>query len=224
MKKSRIWALAALAAMLATWGVPTLNAQSTDTPNIVKLNPLAIANGYFPIAYERVLFSRLGVEVGAGPTYRDFLYHFIYDAATDDKKHGEFHTASGGLGVYGALRLYVSKEKSAPEGMFLAAQFQYRSHEWDQNYTGEFNPLLEEFVISKKNSRHISDLAVLLGWQAPIATNFLAEFSFGVGLRYRSIDRVKVVRNTAGYDEFRDDKPGNTTIAIPVNLKIGYAF
>jgi hypothetical protein len=204
----------------------TATAQSTSTPNLVKVNPLALANGYFPVAYERILMDRLGVEVGFGPTYRDFLYHFLYDAATKDERHGEFSQAYFGVGAYGALRLYLAKGKTAPEGLFLAAQFQYRTHSFDQAYTGRFNPLEPERDLTRdrKTRRSISDLALLLGWQAPLAGSLFTEFNFGLGLRYRSVDRVKVERNLAGIDEFRDDKPGNTTASVILNLKLGYAF
>ncbi len=200
--------------------------QGTSTPNVVKLNPLAIANGYFPVAYERILMERLGVEVGLGPTYRDFLYHFLYDAATKDEQHGEFSHAYFGMGAYGALRLYLSKAQAAPEGMFLAAQFQYRSHSFDQAYTGRFNPqdISREQTLDRKTRRSISDLALLLGWQKPLAGPLYTEFNFGLGLRYRSVDRVKVERTIQEFDEFRDNKPSNTTGSIILNLKLGYAF
>jgi hypothetical protein len=197
--------------------------RTSDAPvNLIKFNPYMILHGYLPLSYERLLFSRLGVELGGGPTTKDFVYHAFQeiDEGIDTNK-GEFAEAEMGYGLFGALRLYLSDgREKPPAGAFLAMQLQHRYHEWIQNYDLQVNSSRGR-LISRANSRQLTDFVFLAGYQGVFAGGLAVEINGGLGIRNRVVERYRVDFSEIALEE---DRPSKATLVFPINIKIGYAF
>ena len=197
--------------------------RESDAPvNLIKFNPYMILHGYLPLSYERLLFGRLGVEVGGGPTTKDFFYHAFQeiDGGIETEK-GEFAEAKMGYGLFGALRLYLSDGRDEPPaGGFLAMQVQHRVHEWTQNYDLQLNSSRGQ-ILTREQSRAITDFLFLAGYQGVFESGLTVEVNGGLGIRNRVVERYRVDYSE---NELIDDSPGKATIVFPLNIKVGYAF
>lgn len=94
--------------LLVVWGslislTVFSQSDSGSKPNIVKFNPLGLLFGSGNLAYERALNAKSSVVVA--PSF-GFL------------KSGDFKYSTYGLGL--EYRFYLSKTKSAPEGIYAA--------------------------------------------------------------------------------------------------------
>ncbi len=198
-------------------------AADSDRPhNLIKFNPYMILHGYLPLAYERLLLGRLGVELGGGPTTKDFFYHVFWDMDGGlDSNKGEFAEAKLGYGLHGALRLYLSQGRDGPPaGAFLAMQLQHRVHRWTQNYDLQLTNT-QGRLISRENSRELTDFVFLAGYQAIFIGGLVVECNGGLGVRNRVVERYRVDFSETTLVE---DRPGKATLVFPVNVKVGYAF
>ncbi len=85
------------------------NAQ-TELPNVIKINPIALAFGNFNLAYQRGLSDATALQIGANYWYRIF---------------GE---EVSGVGIRGAYHFFITnKVKPAPEGFYIGPQLSYNS-------------------------------------------------------------------------------------------------
>lgn len=189
--------------------------------NAVKVNLVMLMHGYGAIGFERLFFERLGVEVGGGPTRKDFLYFSeLMPLITgvdegDDVDYGQFKTAKTGFGGYGSLRLYLGDMRSLePTGAYLALQAQHRQYQWTQQFSGDNY----EFIVDQE--RKLTEALLLFGVQDIWDNNMVFEFNLGVGSRNESYNRKRLIDNAT----LVDYPPASSVIAYAFNLKIGYAF
>lgn len=189
--------------------------------NAVKVNLVMLMHGYAAIGFERLFFERLGVEVGGGPTRKDFLYFSefmplitgVYEG--DDVDYGQFKAAKTGFGGYGTLKLYLGDMRSLePTGPYLALQAQHRQYQWTQQFSGDNY----EYIVDQE--RKLTDALLLFGIQDIWDDNMVFEINLGVGFRNESYNRKRLIDNAS----LVDYPPPSSAIAYAFNLKIGYAF
>lgn len=93
--------------------------------NLVKWNYSVTTRGVFLMNYEFVMTERLTCEVGAGLTYRDFIYE-----ATQNSMLLEYRNPNVNFAVEGGFRLYPKKHIQF-EGIYLSPVVSFRKYSFD---------------------------------------------------------------------------------------------
>jgi len=81
-----------------------------ELPNVIKLNPIALAFGNFNLSYQRGLSNSSAIQIGA-----NYWYKILGIEVT-------------GIGVRAGYQFFVTnKVKSAPEGLYIGPQISYNN-------------------------------------------------------------------------------------------------
>jgi hypothetical protein len=163
--------------------------------NCLKWNWSVLTRGVFLFDYEIYLGSNLSLEVGAGITYRDFLFEWTKTIGGDtiqqfssNTNTSDFGTATPKISGEAGLKYYPSGFDNM-EGIYLEATISYRSYSFPNpgytpvvggnGYVPGYNFLDEEFKFGYDASRWFSD--------------FTTEFYIGIGIRNATVNTYQDV-------------------------------
>jgi len=179
--------------------------------NCIKWNWSLIGRGVFALNYEHSITSKLSFELGAGLTYRDFLYEA---GQGDDALGSDSKSYDVKLGPYveGNLRFYPAEGDL--EGFYLSPFLRYRSYNIKANMENSVYPA----------GYNITDIGFNIGIQRETwITGVMVESYFGVAYRYRSADRPYI--DYSGTSNIVvQDKTQKWVPAITLGFKIGVPF
>lgn len=198
--------------------------------NSLKWNWSLLTRGVFLINYERYLGSNLSLEVGAGITYRDFLFELTKSVGGDTVEQfssntntSEFGSASPKLCGEVGIKYYPGGFDNM-EGVYLEATVSYRSYSFPNptytpliggtGYVPGYSFIDEQFKFGYTASNWFSD--------------FTTEIYIGIGIRNATVNSYQDVTT---YNQFQDPveayKPITLHSTYPqplLGFKIGYPF
>jgi hypothetical protein len=153
---------------------------STQLNYTVKIEPTLLANGDFPLFFERRITGKLTGVAGLGVTGRDIIFHFIDNQIDqhEDKDKGSLNRTRLGASFRAGLRFYPSSNTTVPEGFYFALLYQVKRYNWEQNFD------LQNNVQSKNREyRRISDVLFQIGYQHINKYNMAFDVYTGLGFR-----------------------------------------
>lgn len=185
--------------------------------NAVKFDPIQIAIGDIEIYYERILFSGMSVEVGAGITRRNFAAGWNDYSLDNLGRNVDIKT---GYAFTFALRKYFvpSEELCGPYASFGVKLLKYETEYGVIDSAGVLTD--SEFT----DVREYTNLDFLLGYQLlPQTSNLFMDIYAGVAYRFKNFDivRSEAINDPESYFIQEDD---SNDFAFRVGLKIGYGF
>ena len=177
--------------------------------NCIKWNWSLLARGVFAFNYERLISSQLSYELGAGLTYRDYMYEL--GQGNDDFIDGSSKVSLGKF-MEGSLRFYP--KEGDLEGFFVSPFIRFR------NYNIE--TILED--INYSAGYKMTDIGFNIGVQREAwYTGIMVESYFGVAYSYRVADQPYVDNN--GTTSLVIQNKSNKWIPIfTLGFKIGLPF
>jgi len=193
---------------------------------LVKVDPIWIAEGNVPIFYERKINTKLSVEVSAGVTFKNYAYDLFRVI------EGEGDTArriyQPGYSFSGSLKYYPSNYTEALEGFYIAPEVRYRYYSSEaQKYnlsntfvgTPSTNP--SNFV---QETMMFTDFKLVFGYIAYIEDVVPIEFYAGAGIRLRNLNRAYNVSDNAGNTTTQIVPEVDSRPLLSMGLKIGMGF
>ncbi len=195
------------------------------TFNIIKLEPLMVILGDFPISYERVLNQHFAIEPQIGITLKPKYAWAFTDILNEEIS--DFEELTPKIGFLGGLTLkyYVGSSDDAPEGFYMGIGARYKKYNATTFGFDEFGN--RQYSGSKTYSTPLSvtDLIrVTTGWGV-INDNFFSDFFLGFGLRQRSLTKdYALVNPNTGLVETAFTTEKTNVPAFLLGYKIGFTF
>ncbi len=185
--------------------------------NAVKFDPVQVFFGDYQFYFERMVGDQWSVEVGLGPTRRNFtasLFEYELDNFGNNIDIKTRYAASLWLRRY----FWDTGELYGP---YLAAAVIHRRHDKTYNVINVEGDLSG---ISFDDSRRYTSFMLFAGYQAiPMQSNLFCDFYLGLGARYRDFD---IVRSNDIYspDDYIVNQEQSWIGTIQVGVKVGYGF
>ena len=199
---------------------------TADNGLLVKINPLLIFNGEFPVYVEKQISGIFSVEAGLGVTFRDYAgplgeYYgpdqvtFFDSVAVRNK----YSAVRPGFTFKLGGRIYLDGADDYPEGMYLAAEFRYKTYSF--RFT-EPNDGLEPGRTIGLTDQYM-DFVGVLGRQYELAENLLVDSYTGIGFRRKTVEFVRagIGQTSLVYTASKG------VVGVPlfsVGFKLGYYF
>jgi hypothetical protein len=197
--------------------------------NSIKWNWSLLTRGVFLINYERYIGGNFSIEIGAGLTYRDFLFEFTKSLGGDTIKGfsgntdiSDFGSASPKECGEAGLRYYPSGYDNM-EGVYLEATVSYRSYSFPNptyqpvvggsGYVPGYNFLDEQFKFGYVASSWASDIT--------------GEFYVGIGWRNATVNTYEDATYLVNYTPVYGYKPITLHLDYPqflLGFKLNYSF
>lgn len=183
----------------------------------IKFDPLHIFIGDFQLYYEHMVGERWSIEVGFGPTRRNFTAS-MFDYELDNFGNNiDVHTRY-------AASLWLKRyfwNTDELYGPYMGVNVHHRRHDKTFNVLNSSGELTGN---SFTDSRIYTGLMLVGGYQMiPLQSNIFVDFHVGIGARYRDFD---VVRSTDLFNPQAYEVRSETSIraAVQFGVKIGYGF
>lgn len=186
--------------------------------NALKFDPVQIVFGDFQVYFEKMIGSRFSVEVGAGPTRRNFAASWWDD---------ELDALGRNVGVrtrYAATlagRLYL-RESGELHGPYVAMMAAHRRHDKVIEVIDENGVLVPGVQFT--DVRRFTSLMLAGGFQAlSMRSNVFADFYLAGGVRYKSLREVATadIHDPAAH---RIDRLRTWVPVFQPGVRIGYGF
>jgi len=185
--------------------------------NAFKIDPVQIIFGDFQVYFEKMITSHWSVEVGFGPTRRNFSASW-FDYELDN--FGENVDVKTRYAASAAVRYYFWDVEELA-GPYLSLAFSHKR--FDKAYAVvDTSGALSGDVFD--DSRQYTSAMVFAGYQAlGRSGNIFADFYVGLGIRQRTFD---IVRSTDIYDPmaYSIDRENSFAPGVQVGVKIGFGF
>ncbi|MFI5164053.1 MAG: hypothetical protein ACHQHP_02275 [Bacteroidia bacterium] len=185
--------------------------------NLIKWNYSLVTRGVFLLNYELILSDKLSGEVGAGLTYRDFIFEVL--------KHSEFIDYTNtkvNFAFEGALRFYPKGNKNF-EGLYLSPAISYRSYSFapQQELYGSYFGYNNSF----SPGYNFLDLQLKFGYQYESwwLDDLTTDFYIGFGYRSATVKYYEVNTNSYSNAVTAVTKTDSYPQAL-LGFKIGIAF
>jgi hypothetical protein len=163
--------------------------KSNQSKNVIKINPLEILNGTFPIFYERVVAPKISIEAGLGVTATSSAYASFLQEFYENGNYDGFYKGKTGLMFKIGARYYAGKKDDAPEGAYLGVEYQVKQYVFDaypyvkgNTYRASQGPYQETKITNKDMVR------ILFGYQSDNSNNFTWDYYVGIGWRNQVFD------------------------------------
>ena len=178
----------------------------------LKFNPLLFLRGDVPIYIEYGLTSRVGVEVGAGITFTDYLaVDFISNTFSNQSWKSNI-----GYSARIDFKIYASYFTYQAEGAFFAIGYRH------QRYSRE---LLDNFSIDNTYFTDNNDFKLAFGYVEYFADNIYIEPYIGVGVRYKQFDEVSYVYDSiSGFNVYEKSKLSKQLPFFYIGFKLGVSL
>lgn len=183
----------------------------------VKFDPLQMFFGDYQFYFEQYMGRQWSVEVGLGPTRRNFTASIF-----------EYELDNFGSNVDIKTRIAASLwakryfwDTGELYGLYMGAALTYRRNDKTYNVINADGILSG---VSFDDSRRYSSLLLVAGYQAlPLQSNIFCDFYLGAGVRYRD---AQVVRSTGINDPalYEVRSQYSWVGALQLGVKIGYGF
>jgi hypothetical protein len=213
----------------------------TGEDNIIKIAPLGLISGTFPIFYERKLTDFLGLQVGFGITSKNYVraglqtdfndtkITYAPTTITDDVSEGiygfEYRTVKTGTMFTIQPRFYFDSE--GLDGSYLGLSFDNYTYNFEipgvvKNTSSIYQDFSQTGSIKSENEK-ISDFMVHFGYQN-IYDRLTLEWSTAIGIR-----NVTGTKYAAGFSSTGALIEGTGTykqnlLNFNIGLKVGYHF
>ena len=209
--------------------------------NIVKIAPLGLISGTYPILYERVITNFLTVQVGGGLTGKNFWRNaiqktdnesklsIVYPWGDDNTKYDQadppfdFKNRKATMGYLFTLQPRLYFESEAPDGSFVGISYDYYHYAF--SIPGLALNSNNEYVhkgTAKSEHENISDIMVHFGYQT-VYDRLTMEYTTAIGLR-----NVKGSKYAANYDTGVLEEGLATykqnIFNFGIGIKVGYHF
>jgi len=189
-----------------------------EVHNLIKINPLLVFNGDFPLYFEMRVKDQLSVEGAVGVTYNDYLYEIF--CLADSKFQNEDRKPKIGYSLAGALKFYPSKYTKALDEFYFGVEVRYRHYASqipDDGGNSIFGNISE--------SRNLTDFKFIVGYINYISDRVILEYYGGIGLRQRNISMgySDYNVNTSTY-QTKLDATQDMVPAISMGLKFGFGW
>jgi hypothetical protein len=211
--------------------------------NIVKIAPLGLVSGTYPLLYERVVTDFFSIQAGGGLTGKNFWRNAIQKTDNEGKLNivypwsdntalydeaeplFSFDYRKPQMGYMFTIQPRLYFESEAPDGSFLGISYDYYHYAF--SIPGLMRNSNNETVhkgASKSEYENINDIMVHFGYQT-VYDRLTMEYTTGIGLR-----SVKGTKYAAAYDSFADQfVEGNASYKqnifnFGIGIKVGYHF
>ena len=155
---------------------------NSNPKNVIKINPLEILNGTFPIFYERVVAPKVSVEVGLGVTAVSAFYSALQQELSNNQDYDGLAKGKTGLMFKIGARYYAGRRDEAPEGPYLGVEYQVKKYVYDAfPYTGGYRA--SSGPTQEASSTDTDLLRILFGYQSDNSNNFSWDPYIGIGWR-----------------------------------------
>jgi hypothetical protein len=214
--------------------------KASGESNIIKISPLGLLSGTFPLTFERRITDFFSLQVSGGITSKNFsrtlfaskdnakiTYSYPWsDESTEDISEPlyEFKYRKATLGYMASVQPRVYFESDGLEGPFLGLSFDYYRYNFE--IPAVVNESFDGYKQSgpiKKEYENIMDYMVHFGTQT-LHDRISLEYSFAVGMR-----SVKGSKYVARYDVVGGVSDGYATykqnlLNFNIGFKVGYHF
>jgi hypothetical protein len=200
--------------------------------SVVKTAPLSFIMGYLPLYYERELSDWLGLQVGAGITFKPVAYKPIrtfygelYDSMpcpTGDCNYNLDYTyRKSKVSFMFTLspRFYLSKE--GIDGTYLAPEIRFYNRQSQAQKVNPFDAQLRDAGKFDSEKINITDLMLYFGHQS-ITNRFAVDWSMGAGLRLISGNWQQVYLDEFGL--YQSNTPNQHYARFHVDLGLRFGF
>lgn len=218
------------------------NKRRSSENNIIKIAPLGFITGTFPLAYERKLTDFMGIQIGGGLTYKNYVRGLVKKEGESDEVRMEYPWGSGSFSDIGGSLFNYNARKAKMGYMFtFQPRFYYNSDALDGYFMGlsldhyRYNFESQGVVATsgggyerkggmKSEHENITDYMVHLGQQI-VNDRLTLEYSTGIGIR-----KVKGVKYAAAYNYAGTEiMEGYATYSesilnLGISFKLGYHF
>ncbi len=207
--------------------------------NIIKIAPLGLISGTYPLLYERVVSDFFTVQAGGGLTGKNFFrsavqksgnsitidYPWPSNSNLTDYTEGLFdwNVRKGSIGYMFTIQPRLYFESEAPSGGFLGVSYDYYHYAFTSPalITGSSGP--EQKGAPKSEYENVSDIMVHYGYQN-VYDRLTLEYTAAVGLR-----NVKGSKYVASYDGTSVGPEGfasykQNVFNFGIGFKVGYHF
>jgi hypothetical protein len=193
---------------------------ANNPKNVIKINPLEVLDGSFPVFYERVIHPKFSVEVGLGVTTVSSTFAEFRSALSNSAFYDGFVKGKTGTMFKIGVRYYASKGDDAPEGSYFAAEYQVKKFNFDA-YKMDINGSRISSAPYQATSVTNSDLLRLLfGYQYEGNSNFKWDTFIGLGWRTTTLNGWYLNDNSkAVLGSVSNVKP-----VFIIGFKLGVAF
>lgn len=211
--------------------------------NIVKIAPLGLISGTYPLLYERVVTDFFTVQVGGGLTGKNFWRNAIQKTDNEGKLNivypwddnttlydeaeplFSFTNRKSTMGYMFSIQPRLYFESEAPDGSFLGISYDYYHYAFSiPGLVSNSNNELVHKGSTKSEYENISDIMIHFGYQN-VYDRLTMEYTTAIGLR-----NVKGVKYAAAYDYNTNQLvEGNATYKqnifnFGIGIKVGYHF
>ncbi|MEX0965976.1 MAG: hypothetical protein WD077_01965 [Bacteroidia bacterium] len=194
-----------------------------NVKHIFKVNPLNIFIGDFPVYYEHKLDKRLSVEVGAGYTFRNYIFGIWQTTASQVPEFIDIREAEPGFSARASLRYFPNKLREGIydiEGFYFGPEIQYKAYnmsvlECDPDFPNRYTEN------TKSEHRNLLDIKITFGYQQFYSGNFIVDFYGGIGVRSKDQNL-----HFCDWDETQRSflsTPENVKTVVPV-ISAGFKF
>ncbi len=195
---------------------------NTDTlyavMNAVKFDPVQVFFGDFQFYFEKMIAGRTSIELGIGPTRRNYAASWLEDELDSFGRNVDIKTR---YAATVAMRRYFA-DTGELYGSYLSLVMVYRQFEKEYQVIDQNDEIVPGYSFTDR--REYASALIIFGYQALSArSNVFADFYIGVGMRYKSL-------YTVGTGDVHDPSAYYTTNetgyepAIQVGVKIGFGF
>jgi hypothetical protein len=214
--------------------------KASGESNIIKISPLGLLSGTFPLTFERRITDFFSLQVSGGITSKNYsralfasnedakiTYSYPWsDENTEDVSESlyKFSYRKAKLGYMASVQPRIYFESEGLEGPFLGLSFDYYRYNFD--IPGMANEPFDGYKQSgpmKEEHENILDYMVHFGTQT-LHDRISLEYSFAVGMR-----SVKGYKYVARYEPLGGLSDGYATykqnlLNFNVGFKVGYHF
>jgi hypothetical protein len=194
--------------------------KNSNPQNIVKLAPLELIDGTFPIFYERVLSPKFSVEIGVGVTATSESFSTLRAELSGNTEYDNYYKGSTGSFIRIGAKYYAGRSDDAPEGPYVGAEFQIKKFKFDSyklDATGYPSSSAPYQATSVTNTDLIR---IVFGYQSLTSSDFAWDYYIGLAWRQHTFN-----------GQYKDDNSkvilGDVTSYKPVfviGAKIGLGF
>ena len=168
--------------------------------NAIKINPFSPLLNTFNLQYERVINEKSSFQLG--------LFYTGY-------KTGD--VSLSGIGITPEYRMYLSNDKEAPAGFFIAPFVRYENYTVKADVTDEIDMTTVEGKASLTNIRP----GLLIGHQWLFSDKVTFEMFFGPTY---SISSIKVKTDAGDEGDFSDAEDLFDGFGVRAGFSLGIAF
>jgi hypothetical protein len=210
---------------------------SSSESTIIKIAPLGVLSGTFPVLVEQRITDFLSVQAAAGVTHRNYVRTLIRKEESPEVTYSgngsnlndvserinsfEFRTPKLGFMASIQPRIYYASE--GLDGGFIGLSFDYYRYNFQiPAITGSTNDYKQNGSM-KSEHEILKDYMVHFGYQS-LSNRISIEYSTAIGLRSASGNKYIAGYNNSGILEEGEGTYKQTGLNFNIGFKVGYHF